>query len=60
VSSIARSRCLGPQYGTAVPGKKASSDAFGAGLGNFCPKSGLDWWAFHKSSMSQPVNRLFA
>jgi hypothetical protein len=43
-----------------VPGKKASSDAFGAGLGNFCPKSGLDWWAFHKSSMSQPVNRLFA
>src|ERR1700687_5124205 len=39
-------RCEEPfsdhQYGTAVPGKKASRGPFGAGLGDFGAKPGLD------------------
>src|SRR5258705_11362101 len=42
MSSIARSCCSSPQYGTAVPGKKASRGAFAAGLGELHAQPGSD------------------
>jgi hypothetical protein len=47
---------FGRQYGTAVPGKKASCASFVAATGNFGVKPGLVRSVFHKPSMSPAFN----